>query len=78
MQDDGTGGLAGCDFYFCGSRKSQSGEVSVNNEIVVSWDDVLREPHFIPRKRYPVTSFWRCSFTALTPGWSEHSYETQQ
>ena len=57
VQDDRVGRLAGCDFYLCGSPESQSGEVCMNHEIVVSWDDVLWKSHFIPRKRCPVASF---------------------
>ena len=68
VQDDGSGGLAGCDVYGCGPLESQSGEIRMDHEIIMNWDDVLRKSHFIPRKRFPITSFWRRSFATLTPG----------
>ena len=70
VQDDGTSRLAGCDFDFRGSLESQSGEICMDQEIIMNWDDVLRKPHFLPREWSPITSFWRHSVTALTPGTS--------
>lgn len=68
MQDDGTGGLAGCDADCRGPLEGQRGEIGMDQEIIVNWDDVLRKSHLIPRKQGPITRFWRHSATTLTPG----------
>lgn len=50
MQDDGSGRLAGCDFYLSGSLESQSGEICMDHEIIMNRADVLRKSNFIPRE----------------------------
>lgn len=73
MQDDGTGGLAGCDVDCRGPLESQSGEVGMDQEVIMNWDNVLRKSHLIPREQGPITSSWRSSFTPLTAGRSGHN-----